>query len=81
MIFPFLLLVFLAHVSLNFSSFFFFSNLYFNNCSNNEEISRLIKSLVFASQLNELLIGVYYMQIISLIFLPHLFSSFRSNMK
>lgn len=59
----------------------FFSNLYFNNCSNNEEISRLIKSLVFASQLNELLIGVYYMQIISLIFLPHLFSSFRSNMK
>lgn len=38
-----------------------FFNLYFNNCTNNEEISRLIKSLTFPSQLNELLIGVYYM--------------------
>lgn len=46
-----------------FSSFLklFIFNLYFNNCTNNEDICRLIKSLVFPSQLNELLIGVYYM--------------------
>lgn len=48
----------LTFLSISQTSFF---NLYFNNCTNNEEISRLIKSLTFPSQLNELLIGVYYM--------------------